>query len=835
MTPKRRILRRLTVFCLISLTMCIGIYLRTRNLDLLDEKLLIGNDPYLFVRYSQHIVEYGELMSHDRFRYAPIGISTRYSLNFVAYVLGFMNSIIGMFLSHSLYETAIWYPVVFFALALLAFYLMVRSVLGQQVAVIASFLLAITPSFLQRTIAGFADKEPLAIFLMVTSMVFYIFAYKSETNTIAAFWGFFSGIFGGLMGLAWRGVVFVILVVVVYNIVLVAFGYLKKKDFSVYLTWCISLVCVLQLGTSRYGDVLAGSASLVLLFPVVTLGVLLFHFTFAHTTLRRYWTRPDSAKHSAFRVFSVFATALVLGGILYQSRDWGFFLTIITNPKANVWSTVLENAQPSISYWWGYFGFLLPLSLLGAVMLVYNRSNFRFGYKYALVICLLTCSVILSKLPESISNDTVDHLLSLFLVSTIASVAGILGFFLARSIYLTVSSNRALPKDVKSCVFIIVWFIVSVIAARMAQRFFFLFTPIALLLAAYAIFEISQRALGRFRTEGILIQRFFPFDSGRRPVLVVLAVVLLGGPPSVLGIARSSGLLASKVGPSFDQQWIDSAMWIDRQTNRDSIIASQWDCGYWIQSMGSRPTLLDEGVSSSRRISFSRNFLCAKNSTEGLRYLREYEVTHLLLSSREVIGYSKFSAYASTTEDSLRSHIGKYDLSSEVLRDGWINRTYTFSGHGKGWMLDQDLQFSGMNIPMGKARIDSFKLKVSQMDKEIFVEQPTALLFSSGRQYEIPIRTLHIDGKEYTFSEGMDGILMIINGRRANNDVSKSSAAFFVSGKAKSTLWVRLLLLGERLDGFEKVYDDEIDWELSGGDVKGPIKIWRVVSQPDIE
>ena len=45
--------------------------------------------------------------------------------------------------------------------------------------------------------------------------------------------------------------------------------------------------------------------------------------------------------------------------------------------------------------------------------------------------------------------------------------------------------------------------------------------------------------------------------------------------------------------PSQTKDWIDALNWMSSNTPTDSVIASWWDYGYWIETLGNRTTLAD--------------------------------------------------------------------------------------------------------------------------------------------------------------------------------------------------------------------------------------------------
>ena len=149
------------VYLLLAIFISFGVYVRTLNLDQLKDKYLLALDPYVFLRYAEHIVEHGSLMAQDYMRYYPRGISTSNVNPVLPYTLAYLHKFLSIFFPGlTIEQTTIIYPVIFFALSCIVFFLLVQKLFkSKAVSLIATGILAIIPSFLYRTMAGFADKS----------------------------------------------------------------------------------------------------------------------------------------------------------------------------------------------------------------------------------------------------------------------------------------------------------------------------------------------------------------------------------------------------------------------------------------------------------------------------------------------------------------------------------------------------------------------------------------------------------------------------------------------------------------------------------------------------
>ena len=78
----------------------------------------------------------------------------------------------------------------------------------------------------------------------------------------------------------------------------------------------------------------------------------------------------------------------------------------------------------------------------------------------------------------------------------------------------------------------------------------------------------------------LIVSITFPLDSN---IFVASKV-----PPTILNGGTTFNVSTS--------DWLDSLEWIKNNTPQDAVIAAWWDYGYWISTMGERPTLADNST-----------------------------------------------------------------------------------------------------------------------------------------------------------------------------------------------------------------------------------------------
>jgi asparagine N-glycosylation enzyme membrane subunit Stt3 len=64
----------------------------------------------------------------------------------------------------------------------------------------------------------------------------------------------------------------------------------------------------------------------------------------------------------------------------------------------------------------------------------------------------------------------------------------------------------------------------------------------------------------------------------------------------------------------------------------NSVVASWWDYGYWITTIANKTTLADNGTINSTQIGLLGKMFMS-NETEALKFLQDYDVTHVVVFS----------------------------------------------------------------------------------------------------------------------------------------------------------------------------------------------------------
>ena len=181
---------------LFILSLVVAFYLRIQTLD---EPYTIEYDTEGMMKNAREIVEFGHLPAKEPLRYAgyfPDGWDNREVLPLTPYAIALLS--FGQ--PNLVRQASMWYPVIFGMLSIVVFGLIGEELFGEP-GLVAGALLGVVPGYLFRTMAGFCDKEPLAMFLCGLGIYFFVKAFKERKHWLSLL----SGISFGIALFAWGG------------------------------------------------------------------------------------------------------------------------------------------------------------------------------------------------------------------------------------------------------------------------------------------------------------------------------------------------------------------------------------------------------------------------------------------------------------------------------------------------------------------------------------------------------------------------------------------------------------------------------------------------------
>ncbi|MBS3156813.1 hypothetical protein J4442_01405 [Candidatus Woesearchaeota archaeon] len=850
------------VFALIA---CFGYWIRTRNLPLLIDATTgkytpLALDPDAFLRYVRFILEHGALPVVDYMRYYPWGFQTLRDFNFLSHFITYLYKFIHFFNpSISVEKVFVLYPPIAFVFGLIFFFLLVRKLFDYRVALLSSFFLATVPPFLQRTMAGFSDKESLAIAFMFISFYFFISAWKAIEFKRIIIFGILAGIFTGFMGMVWGGVTFTITTISGFSLVNFVFIRLNSKKICAYASWFFIFFILMTLTTApsitdNLKTVDMGFAAFTLIVGLI--GIIVFEKNLLK--IKEKITNKLPVGIGALLISLIF-------GLFAIPRIKDLFI-VLTNPFGqNRWAlTVAEAHQPYLIDLINALNWKIFVVMIFGVLLLFYKTTQGFDKKKWLNITffIFIFGFVFNRYRGDATYLNGDTIFALFIY---------IGFAIFFCLFLLISHIKLYNKDKElfvkikkskaEYIFVIIWFLVMIVAVRGANRIIFLFPVINTIITSYALiwmWDISIKESNRVGLKWglwllLFLVLFNPFNFGggidsdnfigSTFGSLLNKGVVLDYPEKIIQQAKFSGT-------GYSLQWQQAGKWVRDNlpkpvittTKKDGklemnyegpVFAHWWDYGYWVQTGFGMATVTDGGnAKKSLNHMMGRHVLTGQNETEALEFLKAHDATHLLIISDEIGKYPAFSSIGADENWDRYSWINVFSRDDTKTRENRDSIAYVYVG---GTPLDWDFEYNGVLYPKGGAGIIVIVLPIKNSgNNSIDFGQPNAILAYGNNQINIPIECLFVDGKEIIYpTDGLKGCFFILP-KINDGQVENLGNGLYISEKVRNTLFYKLYLAGQEGDYFKLAYNDESQIPLSvyNGRIIGPLKIWEI-SYPD--
>ena len=827
--------------------------IRVSNWDLLTdsttgEKIPLALDPYYFLRISETIVENnGTLPEVDVMRSSLKG--TPWHSEILSQVVVQMWRFSNFFGDYSLREICVFSPVFFFGIGIIIFFFLGYILSKSKITgLLSSGLLAFSPAYLYRTMAGFSDHESIGMVAVFACLLFYTFALKGFEKDWkrVILYGLGTGFLTAFVLATWGGAITLILMTIPVSFLL--YWLLKCNDkvksISFYLIWILSSLLFPAVFNRSLINSMIGrlSGTYGLIVPAV-FGIMLIDYIF-ELLIEKKKIKMDHKR----KTWYVMGSVVILGIIALKIIGKNIFTLIkdiwhaVLFPfgTGRVGLTVAENAQPYLTDWISQNGTMIFwLFIFGIFLIGFEFSNIIKNKKHSLLFTGSWIVLISAMLFSRISSSSIfngENFISQFIY-----LLGV-GIFMIYFIWLYMNEMFIGGKISSRLILLMSIMFIVVLNGRSAIRTFFLITPFVLLSVGYFTITIFRYAL-KSKEEILKI------------VLWGLFLFALAGIIFSLGTYKESITnQAQYTGPSANNQWQGAMSWVRNNTDVNSKFAHWWDYGYWVQTLGGRATIADGGhfqgfFDGNERI--GRYILTTDKPESAYSLMKTHNVSHLLIDQTDLGKYSAYSKIGSDDDWDRLSiiPIGVInDKNSKESADG-LTVIYEFGG-----IVDEDIYYEDMFLPgpvydeYGRPSYKSFIggiiLKISSNNE---VEQPIAVYIYNNLQYRIPLRYLYVDNKLNDFGNGLNGTLRLIPAVQQSEQgmsINPTGAGIYLSPRTGKTLFSKLYLMDDPLNEYEDISlvhsEDDMfvkAMKAQGANVgdfiyyqgfRGPIKIWDV-------
>ena len=611
---KRRLgLGSLSVSAFFLSLVFLAFWIRIQSVERIRDGQFTETDGYFYYWQASLISEHGHLPVRDMHRWLPLGRDLGQTLNLYGYVLAYTHKAVALvFQNITLYHVCLYMPVICLCIGLGALCLYLYHIYGLMFSFTAGLILVTLPGSIERSTAGFGDRDAFCLMLGILAVVTYLISLEVETPRKQLFWTLASGFIVFLGGISWEGFgVFlsVIIVVELYRFLTSE----TEEELGLYVLWVCCFVPTLYLASPAYRNGYGFAehlAAFVLLPPLVLLAIRAIRYLLISKVDRLL---PHTRTVSLGLILA--SAALILGYIWIQQKT--FADTTVPLSQNAVMTAMTELRNPHFGYWVFRYG---GVFILGSIGLIVVSSKRYYDQTCLLVPLILFIATTFFREPLEKHLWNASHGTFFF---TIAIICISIGFLI--SAWLQKSNEPRLMTIVAFTA----WFVFWVALSRDAKRYdFFIGVPLAFFTAE--IIHLFSNTLTRKVKQ-----------SGQREILkTCIASLLLAGilffPP--LGAHATRAIYAAtrmrKATPTTDVTNV--LHWMKTTLPNTTIVAAHWGYGSQLNVLGGVKTIIDQDTYLQNWILlYNQHVHNATSEHEALEYLKTHGTTHILLTKKD--------------------------------------------------------------------------------------------------------------------------------------------------------------------------------------------------------
>jgi dolichyl-diphosphooligosaccharide---protein glycosyltransferase len=358
-----------------SFVLIIVLSLMVRSMTLMKgwDPILKGFDPMVQYRSTQYMIEHGVfgfLQWKDYLSWYPFGREFGPSMYIAVPVAAILIYYLLTFLGFNitLYFAAFITPIIFGTLGVIFMYLLAKELISPRAGLIAALLMAVTPAYLSRSVAGFFDNEAVGVLFSIMTFYFFIKALNNDSIKYA----FFSGLSMFLLAASWGAFRFGYDLVGLYVLILLITGNYSERLVRVYSVFLATACSLMILFPRIGGGFLLGLEGLA---PVGVLVILILYGSVTNISVN---LKPQVYRQYLI-VFTTLILAIAISGAFvlahfgYLSGIGDKFISVI-NPSDRKRLPLIDSVSEHQPLSWGSF--------------YYNMSTMVFFIPFGLYYCL---------------------------------------------------------------------------------------------------------------------------------------------------------------------------------------------------------------------------------------------------------------------------------------------------------------------------------------------------------------------------------------------------------------------------------------------------------------
>ncbi|MBO3757758.1 MAG: STT3 domain-containing protein [Thermoproteota archaeon] len=249
-------------------------------------------------------------------------------------------------------------------------------------------------------------------------------------------------------------------------------------------------------------------------------------------------------------------------------------------------------------------------------------------------------------------------------------------------------------------IFILTSGLASLYFSTLMVRLELIFSPFSSVFSAYGAYLL----ISKVRSSEVLkvmerkLKRTFERPWWISSIVIVLFVTSLLTPSVVLGYTHAGvpvTISSASLPYAYEfPDWFQALEWLRENTPPGSVIMAWWDYGYWITTLGDRPTIIDNATINTTQVALvGKAFI--SNDTIAIPIMKKFNVSYILVFSTMFLAYyfwsynkQKFGYWGDEVKWIWMAEIG-YSLPTEPTH----NKTLTLFGDRN---LSQSLAKQGL-------------------------------------------------------------------------------------------------------------------------------------------
>ena len=624
-------LLKLTLFCTILL---VAFWIRIQSVDTLPGGHFTGIDAYLYYWQAQIVSEKGTLPARDMYRWLPLGRDLGQTLNVYSYVIAYTHKNINvLFRNVSLYQVSLYAPPVCFLLGLGALCLFLYHIYGTLFASIVGVLLATLPGAIDRSTAGFSDRDSWCLMLGILAVVTYLLSLQADRPRIRYLWTLASGFTVFLGGLSWEGFG-VFLSIILFVEIWRFLASETEKGLGNYILWVLTFVPTLYLAAPAYRSGYGFAEHLfafVLVPPVVLLGIR----SFRQLLLAKVEKLRPHARTLALGL-TLASVALAIGYVWIQRNT--FAETTVPLSQNVVMQSIGELTDTDSQYWMILYGYIFVLSIMGFMISAIHRWG-NYGTILVISLTLFTLTTFFRESLERLYGTQNNNILFFIAIAATAMTLMLMAWRLDFH-----------PKNELAFVAALSWFLIWTSLSRDAERYSVFTSPVVAFFTAELIQFCSVKLCRLKWIKKLRLQIPQPVLKTSTAFAILVLLMWL---PSPLGYTQNirhathghrSKPRHSTVAETFK--------WMKAELPNTAVVAGDWKDGGQLNVLGGVKTITGTDTFLQHWIHlYYRYLFCGNSEKEVLQFLKSHEATHLMHTEEDVMkGSLVYSAIGRPSE-----------------------------------------------------------------------------------------------------------------------------------------------------------------------------------------